>query len=406
MRGARLGLVLALVCAAAAPARGQDTRREIRDSQLRLEQIKQERDQLQREMNQLRTRVRDVSSELANIERQVGISNALLQELSFQRSTLEESITNVETELERSRASVTERTEKLHRRLRALYKRGPMHAVRVLLTAETFADLLTRYRYLQTLALHDRNLIEDVRTVESQLSVQEQQLRIQMQELERLTGEQQQEVARLERLEVQQERTLQSYQSRQRQAEGQLAQLERDAKRLTDLVADLERRRVEEARRRESAGEPSEEGAITTRDLGALRWPVEGRLIYRFGPEKRPNGVILRWNGIGIGAPVGTQVRAVEAGTVELAGPFEGYGPSVMISHGGGYYTLYLYLQNTAVRIGQRVAAGDPIGTVGGARSPEGAHIEFQVRAPINGAPVAVDPLTWLRGRASGDGAP
>ncbi|MGH7481301.1 MAG: murein hydrolase activator EnvC family protein [Longimicrobiales bacterium] len=394
-----LGAVLLLV---AAPANAQDEmQRELRESQARLEQIRQERAQLQQEMQQLQTRVRDVSSELANIGRQVAVSNEALQELTFQQSTLETSIANVRTELVHSRERVEDRTAKLHRRLRTIYKRGPMHAVRVLLTAESFASLLTRFRYLETLALHDRHLIRDVRALERELLGQEAQLGDQMRQLAGLRQEREEEVARLGQLEVQHERTLQSYRSRQRQAEGRLAQLERDAERLTGLIADLERRRLEAERRRTVAGQPVEEAAITTRDLGALNWPVEGRLIYGFGPERRPNGVILRWNGIGIGAAAGEPVRAVEEGTVVLAGPFEGYGPSIMISHGGGYYTLYLYLQRLQVSEGQRVAAGEVIGAVGGERSPEGAHIEFQVRAPVNGAPVAVDPLTWLRGRPS-----
>jgi septal ring factor EnvC (AmiA/AmiB activator) len=95
-------------------------------------------------------------------------------------------------------------------------------------------------------------------------------------------------------------------------------------------------------------------------------------------------------------------VRAVEAGTVVMAGPFEGYGPTVMLSHGGGYYTLYLYLRDIHVREGQAIANGQVIGTVGGDRTPEGPHIEFQVRAPSRsgGLPEPVDPLVWLRARS------
>ena len=48
--------------------------------------------------------------------------------------------------------------------------------------------------------------------------------------------------------------------------------------------------------------------------------------LYRFGREVRPNGTVLLWQGIGIRAPTGTPVQAVEAGTVQFAGPLEGYG--------------------------------------------------------------------------------
>ena len=71
---------------------------------------------------------------------------------------------------------------------------------------------------------------------------------------------------------------------------------------------------------------------------------------------------------------------------------------SVVVSHGDGLYSLYLYLQDVSVVQGRFVDEGDIIGTVGGADTPEGPHLEFQIRGPVEGsAPRAIDPLLWLR---------
>jgi septal ring factor EnvC (AmiA/AmiB activator) len=173
---------------------------------------------------------------------------------------------------------------------------------------------------------------------------------------------------------------------------------------MTGLIADLERRRVEEERRRVAGTDPGARApggrTLTAADAGSLDWPVDGNLIYRFGRERRPNGLVLRWNGVGIAAPPGTPVRAVRGGRVVLAGPFEGYGPTVVLSHGEGFYTLYLYLEEIGVVEGRDVEAGQVVGTVGGADTPEGPHLEFQIRAPVGGSsPQAQDPLQWLRPR-------
>jgi murein hydrolase activator len=86
-----------------------------------------------------------------------------------------------------------------------------------------------------------------------------------------------------------------------------------------------------------------------------------------------------------------------------MAGPFEGYGPSVILSHGEGFYTLYLYLEDVGVPEGGTVEAGQVIGTVGGEATPEGPRVEFQLRAPTGqGIPQAIDPMTWLRPRVGG----
>ncbi len=176
-------------------------------------------------------------------------------------------------------------------------------------------------------------------------------------------------------------------------------ELEEDEAELTSLIAILERSRLEEESRR-AVGTllPPAAGSLSPRDVGTLDWPVRGELVYPFGVQRRPNGTVLRWNGVGIGAPVGTPVQAVRGGTVALAGPFEGYGPSVILSHGGGFYTLYLYLEDIGVIEGRTIEPGQVVGTVGGAGTPEGPRVEFQVRVPIDGGtPQAVDPLLWLR---------
>jgi murein DD-endopeptidase MepM/ murein hydrolase activator NlpD len=101
-------------------------------------------------------------------------------------------------------------------------------------------------------------------------------------------------------------------------------------------------------------------------------------------------------NGIGIAVPVGSPVRAVATGTVEYASAMGTYGPSVMLDHGGGYYTLYLYLSAFEVQTGQLVQTGQIIGRSGGAYSNEGPHIEFQIRGEDG---IALDPRQWLRRR-------
>jgi len=66
------------------------------------------------------------------------------------------------------------------------------------------------------------------------------------------------------------------------------------------------------------------------------------------------------------------------------------------VDHGGGFYTLYLYLSEVHVRLGQRVAQGEVVGLSGGQTSEEGPHIEFQVRGEGS---IALDPLNWLKSR-------
>jgi septal ring factor EnvC (AmiA/AmiB activator) len=393
---AALSVVLALHAPEPVSSQQQgDLRTEILESQRRLEQIRAERARLEAEIGDVRNRVRDAAQELANAERRLSASMAVLAEVEFQSEATAAEVQSTTRDLIYSQDRLAESQAVLNRRLRDIYKMGPLQTVQVLLGARSFADLLNRYRYLEQIADSDRQLVERVRALESRLAAQNQELQQRMAELGLLRQDRVSEVAELRAVEGERESALQEYRSRETQASNRLEELEGDEARMTTLIDELEeRRRAMEAARARTGGP-----ALTSADAGSLDWPIEGRLIYRFGREQRPNGMVLRWNGIGLAAETGTPVRAVRAGRVAMAGPFEGYGPSVVLSHGDGFYTLYLYLEEIGVVEGRDVAAGQVVGTVGGADTPEGPHLEFQIRAPLqgNGSPQAQDPLQWLR---------
>jgi septal ring factor EnvC (AmiA/AmiB activator) len=278
-------------------------------------------------------------------------------------------------------------------------KRGPLDNVRVLLGADSFTDLLNRYRYLYLFASLDRALVDTVAALETSLVMQNQEMAAQVADLERLRESKLQETQEFELVRTTRQNALQSFRVEEERTEGRLAELEANMVRMTSTVSRLEQQRRSDEQRDRIAGAPAPgPSTISTSDAGALAWPVEGEVIYPFGRSVQPNGTVLRWNGIGISAPAGTPVRAVRPGLVVLAGQFEGYGPTVVLSHGNGFYTLYLYLQDLRVVEGRTVSEGQIVGTVGGVGTPEGPHIEFQVRAPLGGGtPEAQDPIMWLK---------
>jgi septal ring factor EnvC (AmiA/AmiB activator) len=324
--------------------------------------------------------------------------------VEFQTAGMVQQVDLTASDLERTRADLASRQVALGRRLREIYKGGPLHTSRVLLGAQSFSDLLNRYHYLRLIASHDRTLIASVRRLELELTAQNAELQESLRELDRLREAQLGEMAELQQVEDEHQRTLAEFRSREVEATNRLDVIAGDEQRLTSLMSTLDRQRIEEDRRRTISGLPSPTGAeLSGLDAGRLDWPVLGAIAYGFGIERRAAGGALRRNGLGIAAPAGAPVVAVRSGTVAHAGPFEGYGPSVVVSHGGGYYTLYLHLDDVGVVQSRRVEAGQVVGTVGGRNTPEGPHIEFQLRAPLDGGPPqAVDPLPWLRPAGSG----
>lgn len=124
---------------------------------------------------------------------------------------------------------------------------------------------------------------------------------------------------------------------------------------------------------------------------GAVGMPVAGHITSGFGMRFHPLlGFSRMHKGIDIGAPVGTPVIAVVAGTVQSAGWSGGYGNFIRLEHGPGFATGYGHLSRIAVTPGQQVARGEVIGFVGSTGLSTGPHLHWEIWR--NG--VAIDPMT------------
>ncbi len=126
---------------------------------------------------------------------------------------------------------------------------------------------------------------------------------------------------------------------------------------------------------------------------GKLPWPVNGRLLARFG-DARGSDARAKWDGVMISANPGTQVRAVHGGRVVFADWLRGAGLLVILDHGNGYLSLYGHNQSLLKSAGDIVKAGEAISTVGDSGGQDAAGLYFAIRQ--QGRPT--DPSQWCRG--------
>jgi murein DD-endopeptidase MepM/ murein hydrolase activator NlpD len=283
------------------------------------------------------------------------------------------------------------------RRIVEIYKRGELWVFEVLLAAESFGDLLSRYKYLYLVSRQDQALVTEVRDLRDRIARERRNLALVQGEVGRNRSDRQGELDRYQRIELERQRSLRATTASTETATERLSALERDERQINSAIAALERRRREDV----AAGRATFPATITDESMASLEWPADGPVLYRFGRATGPRGTVVRYDGVGIKVPVGTEVRAVAGGRVEIAATMGTWGPSVMINHGGGFFTLYLYLSATLVRQGQQVEGGAVVGRSGGQGTEEGPHVEFQLRQMPAGSPqpLALDPVNWLKPR-------
>lgn len=116
-------------------------------------------------------------------------------------------------------------------------------------------------------------------------------------------------------------------------------------------------------------------------------WPTKGWVTSAFGWRNDPfTGKRAFHKGIDIATNLGNPVVATADGVVVQTKIEKIGGKTIIISHRGGYTTVYCHLNKFLVRPGQRVKRGDVIGEVGKTGKALGPHVHYEVR--VNGKPV------------------
>jgi len=130
-----------------------------------------------------------------------------------------------------------------------------------------------------------------------------------------------------------------------------------------------------------------------TGDFVVVFRPIPGIITSPFGPRTHPVfGSTASHPGLDINGRTGDPIGAAANGVVISARWRNGYGNVVVISHGGGFTTLYAHQSELLVGVGDQVTTGQIIGLVGSTGWSTGPHLHFEVR--VNGDPV--DPVPYM----------
>ncbi|MDY7000155.1 MAG: peptidoglycan DD-metalloendopeptidase family protein [Thermodesulfobacteriota bacterium] len=124
---------------------------------------------------------------------------------------------------------------------------------------------------------------------------------------------------------------------------------------------------------------------------GYMPWPAEGKTVAGFQPKNNPPQ-----RGLGLSVPKNAPVYSVFWGKVVHNNVLRGFGRVVILYHGGNYYSLYAFLSESPVRIGQEMEKGEPLGRAGYYPKAKGPGLYFELRFGEK----AINPEQWLAARS------
>jgi septal ring factor EnvC (AmiA/AmiB activator) len=355
--------------ASTAPAR--------RDDDDRLHRIQERRASLERDLLRLRGEERSLLGEVERLELEAQVRTEQLRETQLVLQRTQHEMDETLRRLRALEASIERARPVLAERARALYKLGELSYLRLLLSVERPSDMFRGYRLVTTLARRDKERIAGFRSDVQALNGARTELEAKTQKALALRADLDRTRRVLEADRARKTRLLTEIVEKKETHAAFVAELQEAEKRLGEMLGGL------------AGGEIS---VPIPAFKGVLAWPVDGRVRVPFGLRKHPRfDTFTVQNGLEIDAPAEAPVHAVHEGTVVFAEMFKGYGLMVVLDHGGKHHSLYAHLSEARVKTGQKLQAGEVLGTVG--TSLEGTGLYFEMR--FQGRPE--DPQEWLR---------
>lgn len=267
----------------------------------------------------------------------------------------------------------------------ALYRGGEIGPVRVVFSATSLPDLLSRASMLRVLVRHDAELVARFGEERNRLEALQGQASLAVRD--RKDGG-----ARLTRLAAELKT--------ERKGKGEiLVRLRKDRKSERRLLLELEQaaQALEETIRtlgaRAEGGDAGVPASGFASRRGELAPPVVAKVTEHFGRVVDPEFQTATFrSGVDFAASAGTSVRSVAPGIVRFSGWFRGYGRIVIVDHGDAFHSISGHLDEIYVEVGNPVEEGQALGTVGETGSLGGPSLYFELRK--GGDPV--DPEPWL----------
>ncbi|MBM3310584.1 MAG: hypothetical protein FJY80_03640 [Candidatus Aminicenantes bacterium] len=383
----RLAVVLAAVLLAARPAPPlQAAGQETVEQQKRLAQVKADIDRLRQRIAEEDKKERTALSQLDRIgwNRGLLLNEGRLLEMQLDKLKLERE--NIRRNIPVLEADLGRRRDDLAVLLVRLSKHGRFGSVYLALESRDAASFLAAVRALELLAEAQDRWIAEYADGLAELGRADAELRVKESEISALMGKSQAKRRDLEAEEQKSRALVEGIKTNKKSYEQTLEELNLRARELQLLLQKLE------ARDKPEALLPFPAVPFATKK-GALPWPVDGRVVQRFGPQRGGFNTLTMNNGVEIAPPKGDPtVRAVHAGKVVYTDFFPGYGNLLILEHGDSYYTLYGHCAEFLVPKEATVKAGDPIAVAGDTGSLVGVSLYLEIRHQTK----PLDPLQWL----------
>lgn len=378
-------LALAIAAQPAWALQDSKTKTEQAEAQKKLSDVRSKMEALAKEQAETAAKRDSATAELAKQANAVASAAKAVRETDNQLSAKQKELADLQAQRAELQKNLEGQRAAIADLLRATYALGQGSDLRLLMGDDDVARIAQALAYSKYFQEDRVARVQQLMGDLAKLQDLETQITAQQQALQAARAERATQAKALEQQRASQARLVADTDAQYKDQAGKLAALKQNEASLNSLVATLQKAIDEAAREAERAAKATE-GRTTSPPAGKglanirgnLPWPAAG-VVNSYG-----SGVLIK-------APGGSEVRAVAPGRVVYAAFLRGYGMLVIVSHGGGWMSMYGNNETVLHGVGDQITAGEAVGT---ASAPTGVNTGVYFELRQNNQPV--DPRTWL----------
>ena len=372
----------------------RDYNNELRYQNKAINALKNEIEQLRSKIKKTESRERSTARRISSLDEEIALTSRLVQSLKREEKKTRSRITQLKEDLLKNENELEILRVRYEQRVVNSYLKGRITDLERVFSSTTWRQAMYRTHYLKIISDIEKKMTKQIEKLLIGISQQKLELEAALRGNLILKRDKEKQMSSYRNMRINREQELSRIRFDKKamalyvnEKEAGLKQLENIIKKILEDRARFERE--ERIRQQQQALKTKSFSALK----GRLPWPANGRIIAKFGRQWNPKLKTTTENpGIDIKGQPGSAIRAIIGGVVTTITYIRGYGTTIIIDHGGGFYTVYSHVTNIQINVDSEVRNGDVIAYMGDSGSINGSKLHFE----IWGKGQKLNPELWL----------
>ncbi len=337
---------------------------------------------------------RNTARRITSLEKEMSLTTQLINKLTGVERYTKNQIRQLEQLIPENERLLGTYLNRYEKRAVEIYKKGSPTALVKLLSSSSWRQAVYRARYMKIISNIEKTMQDSIQLLLVDISNQKSDLNYVLRKNINTKNDKAKQQALLSKNKKITQNELKNIQNNKNELKEYLAEKQEGLKQLEAVRQNLlndKNKSLREKRIRE------QQRYLNTKQFaelkGNLLWPIEGKIVTKFGRQRNAELKTTTENpGIDIEGTPRSPVRAVLNGIVTTITFIRGYGTTIIIDHGDGFYTVYTHVTDLQIHEDGEVKSRDIIAYTGDGDAINGSKLHFE----IWGNQKKLNPELWL----------